>query len=149
MAEDQALAHLQAAGLTLAVRNYRTPGRGGGEIDLVMRDRDGTLVFVEVRSRASSAFGGAGGSISQTKQQRIIFAARHYLMRLPSPPPCRFDVVLVEDSVQSGSRPPSTRSSGAVAMRQRQGAQAAKALCAATVCYKSYNTRRLSSGPYA
>ncbi|MFN3440200.1 MAG: YraN family protein [Acidovorax sp.] len=99
-AEDKALAHLQAAGLKLAVRNYRTPGRGGGEIDLVMRDRDGTLVFVEVRSRASSAFGGAGGSISQTKQQRIIFAARHYLLRLPSPPPCRFDVVLVEDSVQ-------------------------------------------------
>lgn len=99
-AEDKALAHLQAAGLKLAVRNYRTPGRGGGEIDLVMRDRDGTLVFVEVRSRASSLFGGAGGSISQTKQRRIIFAAQHYLLRLPSPPPCRFDVVLVEDSVQ-------------------------------------------------
>jgi putative endonuclease len=100
VAEDQALAHLQAAGLKLAVRNYRTPGRGGGEIDLVMRDRDGTLVFVEVRSRSSSAFGGAGSSISHTKQQRIVLAARHYLLRLPSPPPCRFDVVLVEDSVQ-------------------------------------------------
>ena len=100
VAEDQALAYLQAAGLTLVVRNYRTPGRGGGEIDLVVRDRDGTLVFVEVRSRSSSAFGGAGGSISQTKQQRIILAARHYLLRMPSPPPCRFDVVLVEDSVQ-------------------------------------------------
>src|SRR3989344_1194815 len=59
VAEDQALAHLQAAGLQLVVRNYRTPGRGGGEIDLVMRERDGTLVFVEVRSRAGSAFGGA------------------------------------------------------------------------------------------
>ena len=99
-AEDQALAHLQAAGLQLVVRNYRTPGRGGGEIDLVMRDRDGTLVFVEVRSRAGAAFGGAGASISATKQQRIIFAARHYLLRLPSPPPCRFDVVLVEASIQ-------------------------------------------------
>ena len=99
-AEDQALAHLQAAGLQLAVRNYRTPGRGGGEIDLVMRDRDGTLVFVEVRSRTHGGFGGAGASISATKQQRIIFAARHYLMRLPSPPPCRFDVVLVEEGVQ-------------------------------------------------
>ena len=95
-AEDQALAHLQAAGLQLVVRNYRTPGRGGGEIDLVMRERDGTLVFVEVRSRAGSAFGGAGASISAIKQQRIIFVALHYLLRLPSPPPCRFDVVLVE-----------------------------------------------------
>ena len=99
-AEDSALAHLQAAGLRLVVRNYRTPGRGGGEIDLVMRERDGTLVFVEVRSRAGSAFGGAGASISAIKQQRIIFAARHYLLRLPSPPPCRFDVVLIESSVQ-------------------------------------------------
>ncbi|BEP94865.1 YraN family protein [Acidovorax sp. A79] len=99
-AEDQALAHLQAAGLQLVQRNYRTPGRGGGEIDLVMRARDGTLVFVEVRSRAGRAFGGAGASIGATKQRRIIFAARHYLLRLPSPPPCRFDVVLVEESVQ-------------------------------------------------
>ena len=99
-AEDQALAFLQAAGLKLLERNYRTPGRGGGEIDLVMRDRDGTLVFVEVRSRASNAFGGAGASIGATKQRRIVFAARHYLLRMPVPPPCRFDVVLVQDSVQ-------------------------------------------------
>jgi putative endonuclease len=99
-AEDRALAYLQAQGLRAVTRNYRTPGRGGGEIDLVMRDRDGTLVFVEVRSRASSAFGGAGASIGAVKQRRIVLAARHYLLRLPSPPPCRFDVVLVEDTVQ-------------------------------------------------
>ena len=95
-AEDLALAHLQAQGLQPVVRNYRTPGRGGGEIDLVMRERDGTLVFVEVRSRASSAYGGAGGSIGAAKRQRIVLAARHYLLRLPAQPPCRFDVVLVE-----------------------------------------------------
>jgi len=95
-AEDRALAHLQAAGLRLLERNYRTPGRGGGEIDLIVRDRDGTLVFVEVRSRASAAFGGAGASIGSAKRQRIVFAARHYLLRLGMPPPCRFDVVLVQ-----------------------------------------------------
>ena len=99
-AEDQALAYLQAQGLRAVARNYRTPGRGGGEIDLVMQDRDGTLVFVEVRSRSSSAFGGAGASIGAVKQRRIVLAARHYLLRLPSPPPCRFDVVLVEETVQ-------------------------------------------------
>ena len=95
---------MQAAGLRLVERNYRTPGRGGGEIDLIVRERDGTLVFVEVRSRASRAFGGAAASITSAKQRRIIFAARHYLMRLGAPPPCRFDAVLVEgdssDSVQ-------------------------------------------------
>jgi putative endonuclease len=96
-AEAAALTHLQAAGLRLVARNYRTPGRGGGEIDLIVRDpRDGTLVFVEVRQRASRTHGGAGGSITGVKQRRIVFAARHYLMKLASPPPCRFDVVLVE-----------------------------------------------------
>lgn len=95
-AEDQALRHLQQAGLRLLQRNYRTPGRGGGEIDLVMRDADGTLVFVEVRRRASASHGGAAASVGGVKQRRIVLAARHYLMRLPAPPPCRFDVVAVE-----------------------------------------------------
>ncbi|MBG9388562.1 YraN family protein [Caenimonas aquaedulcis] len=95
-AEGAALAHLQGQGLRLLTRNYRTPGRGGGEIDLVMREPGGTLVFVEVRQRASRDFGGAAASVSHFKQRRIIFAARHYLMRLPQQPPCRFDVVSVE-----------------------------------------------------
>ena len=95
-AEDAALRHLLQAGLRLVQRNYRTPGRGGGEIDLIMRTPDGTTVFVEVRRRASTRHGGAGASISATKQRRIVFAARHYLMRLAVVPPCRFDVVLLE-----------------------------------------------------
>jgi putative endonuclease len=95
-AEDQALHFLQGEGLKLVQRNYRTPGRGGGEIDLIMQTRDGTTVFVEVRRRASQSHGGAGASIGATKQRRIIFAARHYLMRMREVPPCRFDVVLVE-----------------------------------------------------
>lgn len=95
-AEDLALRHLQARGLRLVERNYRTAGRGGGEIDLVMREADGTLVFVEVRARAAARHGGAGASIGALKQQRIVFAARRYLMRWASPPPCRFDVVLHE-----------------------------------------------------
>lgn len=94
--EALALEHLQRAGLRLVVRNYRTPGRGGGEIDLVMRAPDGTVVFVEVRRRASAAHGGAAASIGATKRRRIVFAARHYLARLATPPPCRFDVVLLD-----------------------------------------------------
>jgi putative endonuclease len=100
-AEDAALDHLCAAGLALVARNYRTPGRGGGEIDLIMRDpRDGTLVFVEVRQRAGGRHGGAGGSITGAKQRRIVFAARHYISRLRVPPPCRFDVVLLEARIE-------------------------------------------------
>ncbi|HEY1229628.1 MAG TPA: YraN family protein [Ramlibacter sp.] len=95
-AEDRALAHLLARGLRLVARNYRTPGRGGGEIDLILRDADGTLVFVEVRKRSGRAFGGAAASVGWQKQRRIVFAARHYLMRLPALPPCRFDVISME-----------------------------------------------------
>lgn len=95
-AESLAQAYLTRAGLKLVEANFRTPGRGGGEVDLIMRAPDGTLVFVEVRQRKSSSHGGAGASIGATKRRRIIFAARHYLMRFASSPPCRFDVVLVE-----------------------------------------------------
>jgi putative endonuclease len=65
-----------------------------------MRDpRDATLVFVEVRQRSSGTHGGAGGSITGLKQRRIVFAARHYLNGLRTLPPCRFDVVLVEERI--------------------------------------------------
>ena len=93
--EDAALAFLQDRGLRLLVRNYRTPGRGGGEIDLIMRAPDTTLVFVEVRRRRSTSHGGAAASVGWTKQRRIVFAAQHYLARLRVLPPCRFDVLEV------------------------------------------------------
>lgn len=94
--EDEALAYLQSQGLRLLQRNYRTPGRGGGEIDLIMQARDGTVVFVEVRKRSRTDHGGAAASIGPVKQRRIIFAAQHYLLRWRQLPPTRFDVVTIE-----------------------------------------------------
>jgi putative endonuclease len=98
-AEDRAWAHLQRAGLTLVARNYRVargPRSRGGEIDLICRERDGTLVFVEVRARADTAHGGAAASIGAAKRASLVLAARHYLAALPAPPPCRFDVVAID-----------------------------------------------------
>lgn len=98
-AEALALAHLQSQGLRLVERNYRVargPSARGGEVDLILRDRDGTLVFVEVRSRSSASHGGAAASIGSAKLASLRWAARHYLMRLPVPPPCRFDVVAID-----------------------------------------------------
>jgi len=98
-AEARALAHLQRQGLTLVERNYRVargPHARGGEIDLVLRERDGTLVFVEVRARRSGAHGGAAASVGAAKQRALVYAAQHYLMRLPVAPPCRFDVVAID-----------------------------------------------------
>ena len=98
-AEALALEHLLRHGLALVCRNYRVargPRARSGEIDLILRERDGTLVFVEVRSRASAAHGGALASVSAVKQRALVFAAQHYLARLAQVPPCRFDVVAVE-----------------------------------------------------
>jgi putative endonuclease len=98
-AEARALAHLLQQGLTLVERNYRVargPRRRGGEVDLILRDRDGTLVFVEVRERADARHGGAAASVNHTKRARLVLAARHYLLRFATPPPCRFDVVAID-----------------------------------------------------
>jgi putative endonuclease len=98
-AEGLALAWLQARGLILVERNYRVargPAARGGEVDLILRESDGTLVFVEVRARRDTTRGGAAASIGVSKQRRIVFAAAHYLRRFASPPPCRFDVLTLE-----------------------------------------------------
>ena len=117
--EAQALAHLRGQGLALVERNYRVargPNARGGEVDLILREPDGTLVFVEVRTRrgashgggpssrtafgdspsSRTAFGGAAASVGAAKQRRLVLAAQHYLSRFKTLPACRFDVVTVE-----------------------------------------------------
>jgi putative endonuclease len=97
--EDLALRYLVARGLRLLERNYRVargPSRRGGEIDLILRDQDGTLVFVEVRARRQASAGGAAASISAAKRARLVYAAHHYLALQIRLPPCRFDVVAVD-----------------------------------------------------
>ena len=98
-AEDLALAWLQQRGLRLMQRNYRVargPGARGGEIDLILLDRDGTLVFCEVRARAGARHGGAAATVGAAKQRALVFAAQHFLLTLPHLPPCRFDVVAID-----------------------------------------------------
>lgn len=90
--EDAALAHLQKHGLVLIERNFSCRG---GELDLVMRD-GATVVFVEVRRRASSAWGGAAATIGRAKQARLVAAANTWLQRYRMPPACRFDVVAID-----------------------------------------------------
>jgi putative endonuclease len=89
--EERAARHLAAQGLRILARNFRVKG---GEIDLVCRDGAAT-VFVEVRRRARSEFGGAAYSITPAKQRRLALAARHWLAR-HGDGECRFDCVLIE-----------------------------------------------------
>jgi len=89
-AEALAEAFLLRQGLRVLERNWRVRG---GEIDLICEDHV-SLVFVEVRLRRRNDFGGAGASITATKQRRLILAARHYLAGKRERP-CRFDAVLL------------------------------------------------------
>jgi putative endonuclease len=92
-AETAAAVHLAAHGCTLIARNARYPE---GELDLIVRER-GALVFVEVRMRSSTAYGGAAASVDRLKQKRLMRAAQHWLLQHYGErwPACRFDVVTV------------------------------------------------------
>jgi len=92
LAEDRALVYLQQQGLVCVTRNYACRY---GEIDLVMSDGP-LLVFVEVRMRKNSNFGGAAASVNAAKQQRLWRTAEHYLMRYRTQPACRFDLVAID-----------------------------------------------------
>lgn len=93
LSEDEALAYLQAQGLTLVERNFLCKA---GELDLIMRDGPG-LVFVEVRRRGTTRFGGALWSVTPAKQKRLLRAAQFYLLRYHQLPPCRFDLIAIDN----------------------------------------------------
>jgi putative endonuclease len=99
-AEQLALEHLEAQGLTLVTRNFRCRM---GEIDLVMREKQ-SLVFVEVRFRKSRRFASAAESVDFRKQRKLtraagFFLAAHSLFRNHA---VRFDVVALHGSSLHG-----------------------------------------------
>ena len=98
LAEGLAARFLEQQGLKVLTRNFRCRG---GEIDLICRNGK-TLVFVEVRRRRSASFGGAGASITRSKQRRIILAAQHYLpANAKTECDCRFDCVLLDGRAEN------------------------------------------------
>ena len=93
--EDRAAQFLAAQGFKILVRNYSTRS---GEIDLIALDRD-TVVFVEVKTRKSEAFGAPELAVDPRKQKRMVKAALAYMScnRLHQVP-CRFDVVAISST---------------------------------------------------
>jgi len=91
LAEQRAARYLADRGLCLLAVNLRCKA---GEIDLLMQDGS-VLVFVEVRSRRSTRFGGALASVGHRKRARLIRTARYFLHTTwqGELPHCRFDVV--------------------------------------------------------
>ncbi len=95
-AEALAATFLAENGLKLITQNYHCRY---GEIDLIMQDGK-SLVFVEVKLRTSSQFGGAAASITPQKQQKMILTAQHYLQTQKlTDVPCRFDAVLITGKI--------------------------------------------------
>jgi len=94
--EQAAYEYLQQQSLALLARNFRSRS---GEIDLIMRDRD-CVVFVEVRYRASTQFGGGAVSVDHRKRRKIIHTAEYFLLRNPQlgNVACRFDVIAATGS---------------------------------------------------
>src|SRR5207237_10746784 len=91
-AEALAGRFLESQGLTIVARNFRVRR---GEIDLIARD-GATLVFVEVRLRRDSRFGGAVESITAAKRARLVAAAQVYLLGQRAQPRCRFDAIFLD-----------------------------------------------------
>lgn len=98
-AEKQAAIYLQQQGLRHIASNVTFKG---GELDLVMMDKD-QLVFIEVRLRRHSQWGGAAASVTIAKQRKLLLAAQLFLQRYPhlQTAPCRFDVIAFEGTLET------------------------------------------------
>lgn len=94
-AEALAARYLEKNGVRILARNVRYKG---GEIDLIA-EHAAVILFIEVRLRQHANFGGAAGSITPTKQKRIILATRIWLAgegRIYANRNCRFDAILLD-----------------------------------------------------
>ena len=91
--ENLAVRELTARGYAILERRYRT---AHGEIDVVA-EHEGTLVFVEVRARATPEFGRAAETVDDRKKRKVAAMAAEYLARHRiTNRPCRFDVVAID-----------------------------------------------------
>jgi putative endonuclease len=94
LGENLAVAELTRRGYAILDRRYRTRR---GEIDIVADD-GGTIVFVEVKARATGDFGGGAEAVTPSKQRRLVSMAIDYLARRGlTDRPCRFDVIAIDD----------------------------------------------------
>ncbi|WP_025680018.1 YraN family protein [Paenibacillus massiliensis] len=93
LGELTAVDFLQEQGYLLRERNWRCRS---GEIDIIAED-EGSLVFVEVRSRSGSAYGTATESVNARKQAQVRHVAAIYMhMKGVQDWPVRFDVIAVQ-----------------------------------------------------
>jgi len=99
--EEQAASVLQAAGMEIIAKNYRSrlAGRQTGEIDIIALDKN-TLVFTEVKAWSSLELGDLQYGIDMKKQRKIIKTAKYFLSenRKYNKMSIRFDVIFVKNN---------------------------------------------------
>ncbi|MGC4029855.1 MAG: YraN family protein [Steroidobacteraceae bacterium] len=102
LAELAAARFLESRHCTVLLRNYRCRM---GEIDIVAREADGTLLIAEVRLRSRCDFGTPAESVTASKQARILRASRHLLAVRPAFARCaiRFDVIEVQPAAEESA----------------------------------------------
>lgn len=91
--ERIARAYLERKQWQILTTNFRTYH---GEVDLVAREPDGTLVFIEVKTRFGAGHGGPAESVDPRKIERLRTVAAAYLALYPQgqeEPACRYDIL--------------------------------------------------------
>jgi putative endonuclease len=94
--ETLACEHLHNLGLEVVARNWRISDGGlRGELDVVALDHaNGLVVFVEVKTRRGSGFGGPLAAVDHRKAARVRRLAMAFMARAQLPyREVRFDVV--------------------------------------------------------
>ncbi len=93
LGEDSAVEYLLDRGYSVVSRNYQTRQ---GEIDIVAKDLDNTIVFVEVKTARSLTRGNPLYRVTPTKQKKLVYMARKFIQQHKlQNRPCRFDVVSI------------------------------------------------------
>lgn len=83
--------HLIGLGYVILASDYRV---GHRDIDIVAA-KDGTTVFVEVKTRATDKFGNPEEAVTDVKMRNIVYAANKYIWQHNVRGPVRFDVISV------------------------------------------------------
>ena len=94
-AEDFAVKILKKRGYKILERNFASRF---GEIDIIAKEKE-YIVFVEVKYRASSFYGGGAAAVDRRKQERIRKTAALYIRKIFPEPAVRFDVFLIQGSL--------------------------------------------------
>lgn len=89
--EELAVSYLKKKGYRIIERNYRN---SFGEMDIIAYEK-GTIIFIEVKTRASEEFGMPFESVHRRKRERMKKIALLYLKKLKKEMPARFDVVSI------------------------------------------------------